>query len=306
MRKWVSSSHRSSAEKTSSFRRAAVFYGCLFALTHLLAGAYLASGGSWRRPDSLLAANLIMLVPGLLALAMVRWVFREPVRKTLGLTFVLNRWSLLACALPLLLSGSTLLVGLTFPGTSFSPELAGLAARFELEPARLEQVLPRLGHLPLIWTVVAQGIVLGPTLCTLTGLAEELAWRGLLFHELAPLGFWRRSWAIGLLWGAWHVPLVFEGYGYPNHPLLGALLLVGFTLLAAPLYVFLRARSGSVLTAGICHGYVGGSILLTFAPIAGGNELTSGLIALPGVVVMGVVNLVLFFAVRARGFRSAA
>ncbi|NOU32702.1 MAG: CPBP family intramembrane metalloprotease [Polyangiaceae bacterium] len=290
-----------SAETRRLWRRAAGYSSCLFVLTHALAGAYLVSGGSWRRPDSLLAANLIMLLPGLLAIAMVRWVFHEPVRRTLGLSFSLNRWSALAFVLPLLLSGATLLVGLALPGTTFSPELAGLSERFNLQPSQLEQMVPRLGHLPLAWTVVAQGIVLGPTLCTLTGLAEELGWRGLLFHHLTSLGFWRRSWAIGLIWGAWHVPLVFEGYGYPNHPLLGALLLVAFTLLASPLYVFLRARSGSVLTAGICHGAFGGSILLSFAPIAGGSELTTGLIALPGLLVMAVVNVVLFFAVRANG-----
>ncbi|MEO6599750.1 MAG: CPBP family intramembrane glutamic endopeptidase [Polyangiaceae bacterium] len=300
MPKPTSSEYGSSTSKRTLFGRAAAYYVCLFLLTHALAAAYLLSGGSWRRPDSLLAANLIMLVPGLLALGMVRWVFREPVRKTLGLSWLLNRWSVLALLLPPLLSGATLLLGLALPGTSFSPELAGLSERFGLQPVQLEQMVPRLGHLPLIWTVVAQWIVLGPTLCTLTGLGEELGWRGLLFHELAPLGFWRRSWVIGFLWGVWHVPLVFEGYGYPNHPLLGAALLVAFTLLAAPLYVFLRARSGSVLTAGICHGSFGGSILLTFAPIAGGSELTSGLIALPGVVVMAAVNVALFVVVRSK------
>ncbi len=295
---------RSAAER-AGFGRAAAYYACLFLLTHALAAAYLASGGSWRRPDSLLVANLIMLVPGVVAVVLLRWVFRKPVRETLGLWFVLNRWSVLAGVLPLLVCGATLLLGLALPGSSFSPELGGLAERFALRPEQVSQLVPRLGHLPLIWTVIAQGIVLGPTICTLTGLGEELGWRGLLFHELAPLGFWRRSWLIGLLWGGWHVPLVFEGYGYPNHPLLGALLLVTFTLLAAPLYVFLRARSGSVLTAGICHGSFGASILLTFGPISGANELTSGLIALPGIAVMAAVNLVLLFVVRANRFGGA-
>ncbi|MET0791385.1 MAG: CPBP family intramembrane glutamic endopeptidase [Polyangiaceae bacterium] len=288
------------AGKIGHWRRAASYYACLFLTSHALAGAYLWSGGSWRRPDSLLVANLIMLVPGLLAVSMVRWIFRSPLRPTLGLSFALNRWSALACVLPVLLSAATLLLGLTLPGVSYSPELAGLSERFALPPEQLEQMVPRLGHLPLIWSLLAQGFVLGPTLCTLTGLGEELGWRGLLFHELAPLGFWARSWLIGLLWGLWHVPLVFEGYGYPHHPLLGALLLVTFTLLASPLYVFLRARSGSVLSAGLCHGAFGASILLSFAPLAGGTELTTGLIALPGIAVMAAVNIVLFLAIGAR------
>ena len=287
-------------EKRSKFRRVAGYYAVLFLVTHALAGAYIASGGSWRRPDSLLVANSLMLLPGLVAAVWVRGMFRAPVRQTLGLRWVLDRWSVLACLLPLTLAGATLLVGLAFPGASYSAELGGLQERFALQPEQMKQLVPRLCRLPLIWSLVAQGFVLGPTLCALTGLGEELGWRGFLFHELAPLGFWRRAWLIGLLWGAWHVPLVFEGYGYPNHPLLGALLLVVFTLLASPLYVFLRARSGSVLTAGLCHGSFGASILLTFAPISGGGELTSGLIALPGVALMALVNVALFFVVRAR------
>ena len=75
-------------------------------------------------------------------------------------------------------------------------------------------------------------------------------------------------------------------------------MLLVFTLLASPLYVFLREQSGSVLVPAVCHGSFSASMLLTFAPVAGGGELTSGLIALPGILVMLIVNLVLFFIVR--------
>jgi membrane protease YdiL (CAAX protease family) len=176
--------------------------------------------------------------------------------------------------------------------------LVGLGERFQLNSEQLHQLVHPIGQLPLVWSLVAQALVLGPTLCALTGLGEEAGWRGLLFHELRDWGFWRRSWFIGFLWGIWHVPLVFEGYGYPHHPLLGALLLVAFTLLASPLYVFLRLRSGSVLAPAVCHGSFGASMLLTFAPIAGGSELTSGLLALPGVVIMLAVNLALLVILR--------
>jgi len=155
-------------------------------------------------------------------------------------------------------------------------------------------------------SLVAQALLLGPTLCALTGLGEEAGWRGLLFHALDGWGFWRRSWMIGLLWGVWHVPLVFEGYGYPNHRVLGTLLLLVFTLLASPLYVFLRIRSGSILAPAVCHGCFSASMLLTFAPIAGGSELTSGLLALPGILVMLAVNLALFLRVRRESSRNSA
>lgn len=70
-------------------------------------------------------------------------------------------------------------------------------------------------------------------------------------------------------------------------------MLLAFTLLAAPVYTFVRIRSGSTLACAIFHGSFDATMLLTFAPVAGGNELTVGLLALPGVLVMAVANGVL-------------
>jgi membrane protease YdiL (CAAX protease family) len=278
--------------------RVLVYYATVLLITHGFAGAYLLRGGSWSRPDSFVVANLAMLIPGLVAAAVARWLFRVPVRQALGLRWVLDRWLAVAWLLPLTLSFAVLAVGIALPRASYSPNLVGLSERFHLNHEQLHQLVRPLGQLPLLWSLVAQALLLGPTLCALTGLGEEAGRRGLLFHALDEWGFWRRSWIIGLLWGVWHVPLVFEGYGYPNHRVLGALLLVVFTLLASPLYVFLRIRSGSVFAPAVCHGSFSASMLLTFAPVAGGNELTSGLIALPGSLVMFGVNLALFLIVR--------
>lgn len=43
----------------------------------------------------------------------------------------------------------------------------------------------------------------------------------------------------------------------------------------------------------VLHGSFGATMLLGFAPVAGGNELTVGLLALPGVLLMGVANAIL-------------
>jgi membrane protease YdiL (CAAX protease family) len=37
------------------------------------------------------------------------------------------------------------------------------------------------------------GLALGPTLNAVGALGEEIGWRGFLYKELAPLGFWRCS-----------------------------------------------------------------------------------------------------------------
>ncbi|HEX2672092.1 MAG TPA: CPBP family intramembrane glutamic endopeptidase, partial [Polyangiaceae bacterium] len=222
-----------------------------------------------------------------------RFVFREPVARTLGLSLRFNRWFLFAWGFPPLASLATLLIGLSQSGTAYSAQLAGLSARFELSAEQLRSLAPQIGSLPPIASLLIQGLILGPTLSAVAGLGEEAGWRGLLHHELSELGFWRESWVVGLLWGVWHLPLVFEGYGFPNHPIAGACVLLAFTLLAAPLYTFVRIAAQSTLACAVFHGSFGATMLLTFAPVAGGDELTVGLLALPGVLVMALTNVVL-------------
>jgi len=273
--------------------RVVSYYAVTFFATHALVLAYLWSGGSFRRLDSFVFASSAMLVPGLVALCLTRFVFREPVALTLGFSLRFNRWFLVAWLLPPLLSLVVLRVGLAMPGTSYSAQLAGLSARFELNAEQLRSLAPSIGSLPPVASLLVQGILLGPTLSAISGLGEEAGWRGLLHHELSGLGFWRESWMIGLLWGGWHLPLVFEGYGFPNHPLAGACVLLAFTLLAAPLYTFLRIRARSTIACAIFHGSFGASMLVTFAPVAGGSELTVGLLAVPGLLIMLLANVVL-------------
>ena len=287
-----------SPEKTRSaglgaqrVRRVASYYGATFLATHALVAGYLSCGGSWRRLDSFVFANLAMLVPGLVAGCTARFLFREPVPRALGLSLRFNRWFVFAWLVPVLLSCSILLLGLALPGTTYSASLAGLSERFDLNPEQLRQLVRPIGSLPPIASLLAQALLLGPTLSALAGLGEEAGWRGLLHGELRGLGFWRESWIVGLLWGAWHLPLVFEGYGFPHHPFAGASLLLAFTLLAAPLYTFVRIRAESTLACAIFHGSFAASMLLTFAPIAGGNELTVGLIAVPGMLILSLANV---------------
>jgi membrane protease YdiL (CAAX protease family) len=280
-------------QKIERWRRVAGYYAATFVLTHGLVLGYLLCGGSWRRLDSFVFANIAMLVPGLVAACTARLVHRQPLLRTLGLFVRFNRWFLFAWLVPVLLCVATLLVGLALPGTSYSAELTGLRARFDLSADQLRSLVPPIGSLAPIYTLLAQGLLGGPTLSAIAGLGEEAGWRGLLHHELSGLGFWRESWIVGLLWGAWHLPLVFEGYGYPNHPFAGAGLLLTFTVLAAPLYTFVRIRAASTLACAIFHGSFAASMLLTFAPIAGGSELTAGLLAVPGVLILLLVNALL-------------
>jgi CAAX protease family protein len=286
----------------SRARRIATFYGVTFVVTHLITTAYRLRGGSWNSLDTFVVANGIMLIPGLVALIFTRWIFRQPIRQTLGVALRPNRWWLAAWLLPPALMLLTLGVSLLVPGTSYDPTMSGLGERLGFsaaDGARLRSQIGFLG-LPPLAGFLAQGLVLGPTLGLIGGLGEELAWRGLLHHELMPDGFWRCTAITGLLWALWHVPLTLQGYGYPHHPLLGTLVAVVYILLFAPLLSFIRLRARSVLAPAILHGTADGTVLSTLALVRGGGELTTGWGSLSCIAVLAAVNVGLLWTARGR------
>ena len=279
----------------SRARRISVFYVVTFVVTHLITTVYRLRGGSWNSLDTFVVANGIMLIPGLVALTFTRWILRAPVRQTLGLDLRPNRWWLAAWLLPPALMLLTLGVSLLVPDTSYDPTMSGLGERLGFsaaDGARLRSQIGFLG-LPPLAGFLAQGLIAGPTLGLIGGLGEEIAWRGLLHHELIPAGFWRCTAITGLLWALWHVPLTLQGYGYPHHPLLGTMVAIIYITLFAPLLTFIRLRARSVLAPAIMHGTADGTVLLTLALVRGGGELTTGWGSLSSIAVLAAVDVLI-------------
>ncbi len=86
-------------------------------------------------------------------------------------------------------------------------------------------------------------------------LGEEFGWRGYLQEKY--LRRYGLNWGfivLGIIWGYWHLPLVLMGWTFPNHPVLGALLLfpmstVFFGIFAGWLYL----RSRSIWMPSLAH-----------------------------------------------------
>lgn len=97
---------------------------------------------------------------------------------------------------------------------------------------------------------------LGVLLSCFTGLGEEIGWRGFLVPELArTMPLVRVALVSGLIWAAWHVPvLVFADY-HGATPVGYSLLC--FTVLVLGIsfvFAWIRLASGSVWPAAILHG----------------------------------------------------
>jgi membrane protease YdiL (CAAX protease family) len=212
----------------------------------------------------------------------------------LGFSFRPNRWFLVAWLLPPLLALATLPVSLLFPGVQYAGDLAGLSDRPRAAaPAeQVEQMRALAARSPALylggWLLF--GLLAGPTGNAVFGLGEEVGWRGFLQRELAPLGFWRASGVIGLVWGLWHAPIILLGPYFPQHPVAGVGMMTAFTLLIAPVFSYVRLKSGSVLAAAVLHGSCNATGWLSISLVQGGDDLTTGLLGVPGLIVLGLVD----------------
>ena len=91
---------------------------------------------------------------------------------------------------------------------------------------------------------------------TLTfSLGEELGWRGYLLPQLLSIGGTRAMVLVGLVWAAWHMPLIFPTplYHASGNRLIAVLLFVGTIVATSFFFGYLRLWTGSVWPASLAH-----------------------------------------------------
>jgi len=279
-------------------RKAFIFVSLTFVLSYLLIFLYLALGGKWIMPGSLIVATSYMFIPMIVVIIVQKVMYKELVKEPMGISFKVNRWFLVAWLLPVFIAFATLGVSLLLPGVEYSPEMAGIFERFEsiLTPEQLEQMKAQADAFPLhpFWIGLLQGLVAGISINAIAGFGEELGWRGFLQKELGYLGFWKSSVAIGLIWGVWHAPIILQGHNYPEHPQAGVFVMILFTLLLSPIFSYVRLKAKSVIAAAIIHGSLNATVGLPLMVIKGGNDLTVGVTGLAGFIVLALTNVGIF------------
>lgn len=264
----------------------------IYAVGHLL-GVKMGTGGAG--VPSLLLGVFLMWGPALAAVILQTRFHREELRGPLGVSFVMNRWFLAAWLLPALVSIASVGVAMLLPGIEYTNDPMEFLQRFaSVIPA---EELPKAAEaikalpIPIFWISVLQGLGAGLTLNALAAFGEELGWRGFLQRELEPLGFWRSSLLIGVLWGLWHAPIILDGHNYPAHPVLGVGMMVVFCSLWAAPMAMVRERSRSVVSVAVMHGTLNGTASASYLALSGGSDLTVGVTGLAGFVVLLLVNV---------------
>jgi membrane protease YdiL (CAAX protease family) len=256
-------------------KKIGLFIGITFALSWAIAILFFIFGGKWGTPSSMIVAMVIMFMPMVSTILVQKVIYKEPLRKPLGISFKINRWWLAAWLFPPLFAFAAMGVSLLIPGVSYSPKMAGFPIH-------------------LFWIGLAQGLIAGITVNAVVAFGEELGWQGFLLRELSQMKLWKASAIIGLVWGIWHAPVVLQGHNYPEHPVAGVFMMTLFYLFLAPIFSYIRLKSKSVIAAAIAHGSLNGTAGLAIIMVEGGNDLIIGATGAAGIIVLLITNLGIF------------
>jgi hypothetical protein len=274
-----------------NWRRVLTYYIAVYVASYGLVLGFRLAGGSFNDASWVFFAQLSSLMPALMAMALTRWLWRQPLVSSLGLRLRADRWLLTAWLLPWALGLLALAFGLAMPGASYDGSLRPAVERTFLSQGQLEllQGIAARVSLPLVLLLVPLGLLTSVSISFLAGCGEEIGWRGFMHTQLRPLGFWRNAFGTGLLWLGWHLPLLAMGYGYPQHPGLGILLMAVHLLIASIGYAYLRERGASSLVVGLFHGTTESTILLAVGPVRGGSDITVGVGSLSWTAAVAIV-----------------
>jgi len=283
-------------------KKAKTFIGLTILFSWLLILIFTLSGGKWNTKPAMIVATGFMFVPMAVVIILQKVVYREPMKEALGISFKFNRWFLVAWFIMPATAIAVMGIALLFPGIKFTPGMEGMVERLSgmVTPEQFQKMQEGIAKLPIhyFWIGLIQGLIAGFTVNAVAGFGEEIGWRGFLFRELLPMGFWKSSFLIGLIWGIWHMPIIILGHNYPQHPYAGALMMIVWCVLLAPVFGYIRIKSRSVIAASILHGTLNGTAGLAIIVISGGNDLLTGMTGLAGFIALAAVNLVIFLADR--------
>jgi uncharacterized protein len=191
----------------------------------------------------------IMWIPGTVSIAF-RIAFREGFDDA-GFHPGRLRYWLLASLVPLALATATYLVAWLFRQVEINPYLRQ-QSMFGPQIFPLTWFDAGTGTLGLLAQRFAVVLTLGIAVGFVSGLGEEIGWRGYLLPRLIQSGVRRPLLVSGLIWAAWHVPFVL--LTYQHQPYVTAVLYSLLCVVVANFIGWLRLASGSVFVAAMAHG----------------------------------------------------
>ncbi len=142
--------------------------------------------------------------------------------------------------------------------------------------------------------VAAQTLILGPLLGLVVTFGEEYGWRGYLQSALIKIGKVKAVLLVGIIWGVWHMPIIWMGYNYPSQPILGSFLFVLYCIGLAFILGYAVLKTKAVWLAAFLHALFNQSISyfmgVIYTPI---DTATSFGIGWPSIIVLFLITLLI-------------
>lgn len=207
---------------------------------------------------------------------------------TLGIKPKFNRWLLWAWFIPV--AGTALATAITvfLSDVSLISIETGMAREIKaLGLTMADANLPPGGILML--PVFA--LTLGSLVNAILLISEELGWRGYLWQALIGRGFITTSLVSGIVWGLWHLPLIWMGYNYPGQPVLGSLLMVLVCVLVSFPIGWVRLKNGSVWAASLFHGVFNAVAPISLLFLSNSDMPWRGILGVGGFISFGIIAL---------------
>ncbi len=174
--------------------------------------------------------------------------------------------------------------------------LSGKHFLFEGGTVQIEHIRLVLGNRMQGIAFFALNLVLSLFVQSLMGsivtIGEEFGWRGYMQEKMIRhLGLNKGLIILGLLWGYWHLPIGLMGWNFPNHAILGALLLTPLSTVFFGIFLgWLYLRSRSIWMPILAHASMNltGMLLLSEIAMKGNSILHKLLFIVAWGVVAGI------------------
>jgi membrane protease YdiL (CAAX protease family) len=230
------------------YRKIAVFLVLTFGSSSLFYYLIAAQGGI-HNGGGLLAFPL-MWCPGIAALV-TQLIFSRSLRG-MGWGWGKTRYQLVSFFLPLLYAAVAygVIWGSGLAPLSDTRIVATLSEQLESDG------LKALSRTQLLAIYLGATLTFGVVINCVAALGEEIGWRGWLVPQLAKVrSYSQTAWISGLIWSAWHYPLLlFAGYTNEGLPSWYALLCFTAMVLGQSFAMtWLRLKSGSLWTGMFVH-----------------------------------------------------
>ena len=280
-------------------RKLIIFILCAFlpmvaigVIMHLLGGspAGLSADVMTENPTKAIVGIILsagaMLLP-MIAVIITQLLSKEPVLKGLDISFKINRWWFIGWLLMPVIAVMVLGVTLLMPGAVWSPDN-------EIIQTALESLPAGIGVWGMLAITLFSGLYAGITINGIFAFGEEIAWRGYLLKLFKGKKFMTTALLTGTIWGLWHAPIILNGHNYPQHPVIGVLMMVVFCVLLTPMLMYFRQKSGSVIVPAIMHGTFNGVVGITLILVTPANDLLYGASGLAGFITLLLIDAIIY------------